>query len=271
MTPSPTARSDRKNVFFPCFEKKKKKKKKKKKMVLQRPPLVELPGGPDKLTIEKPPSQDNSQSGSYDPSPRDILMTDPDLVSGSSSSPRRKPGILNRFFPTSSRRKGSSKEGSGSPSPAVSPRQTESETLDAAANNNNSISNNGGSNSPRAHPGSSSSGSSSPQDKRRSSGSVLSTSSPNPLSAAISQLRSSGKGDRTSGDRQRKKDEKRELKNAKKLEKLHRREADELIESIMAKSMTVSIEELFNDLPKVARKEKEKKIFLLTKKKKSCG
>jgi hypothetical protein len=63
--------------------------------------------GPDALVIEKPPSQDNSHQGSYDPSPRDILMTDPEPKSiepkSSELSPRKnsiKPGILNRFvFP----------------------------------------------------------------------------------------------------------------------------------------------------------------------------
>lgn len=58
----------------------------------------------------------------------------------------------------------------------------------------------------------------------------------------------------TVNDRLRKLDEKRELKEAKKREKLHRREADELIESILENAMTIPKEELLSHLPKVGGK-----------------
>ncbi len=218
--------------------------------------LVELPGGPEQLVIEKPPSQDNSQSGSYDPSPRDILMTDPDLAAPSSSnngSPRKKPGLLNRFFPTTGRRKGSSKEGSGSPSPVVSPRTNSSGEIDP-------LDVTGGSpHAPSSHPVTSSNSSSPQEERRRTSGSGM-----KPVvsgSSSAVQMSVSGKIDRLAAERQRKKDDKRELKKTKKLEKLHRREADELIESIMAQSMTVSMEELFRDLPKVCGVAEETFFF----------
>jgi hypothetical protein len=221
---------------------------------------ITVSGSPDRepLRMDKSPSQDSSHHGSYDPSPRDILMTEPHSSSpggykpsSTDTSPRRRPGLLGGILrqARSKRTSSSSARGSdssGTPSPATSPRADEGPPPSLKVVRNEPPS------------------SSAPVEiaPRRMSVPVVSApsnslssspvSSKDSSSGTVSLLqRSSGKVERLAAERLRKKEEKRAMKEAKKQEKLHRREADELIELVMSNAMTVSMETLLHDLPKL--------------------
>ncbi len=201
------------------------------------------------LRFDKTPSQDSSHHGSYDPSPRDILMTDQVPSTGKSnaasteSSPRRRPGLLGGILRQARGKRSSGSASSGTPSPATSPRAVDEVPVVTLRTSKSDA-------SPVVPI---------PVDQRRLSVNVAPSSSlsSSPTSAkdgagTVSLLqRSSGKVERLAAERLRKKEEKRAIKDAKKVEKLHRREADELIEMVMANAMTQSIETLLHDLPKL--------------------
>ena len=217
---------------------------------------------PQQLRIEKPPSQDSSTHGSYEPSPRDLLMTEPTTaVAGagmgqSASSLRSAPsksaevsprkykglfsGVLRGAGPrrTSGSRASPTSSSSTSPvalSPMVSPRLDDVSSPDDLVPDSRSSS----------------------KIKKRSTDST-STSSSGPSSPSHSQASSltslngsQGKIGILSLNRNRKKDEKKAIKMAKRQEALLRREADVLIELVMKTSMLVTREELCKDLPTV--------------------
>ena len=195
----------------------------------------------------------SSTHGSVDPSPRDLLQSEPSALGlsygsglalnnrpasvtesrSSDSSPRKK-----KFFslvrgPKSKDRfhKGSP-ESSGTPSPVLSPR-SEDALPDVTSSSPNHQS------------------SSFFKRSESSRASSDGTSSPSPQSSVTGRRGSLSLKGQGKVERIRKKDEKKALQDARKQERLQRKEADEFIDLVLQNALVFPMEELFKELPRL--------------------